>query len=251
VDKATKQQLKKQDKFHVLTEQSIDWASHNRQKAITSGVIAAVVILLLVAAGTFYAHRSTQADSALGDAMQTYQTPVATAGQQLPAGMKSFATIKDRAAAANAQFASVANQYGMTKAGKIAEYFVGVTYMEEGQNASAEDALKKAGSCWDSGVSALSKLALAQLYQQTGRDGLAKDLYDQLAKSNATTVPAGLAQIQLGEMYQAEGKTEQARQIFAQVKDKDKDSKGQPGAAAELAAQKLNPQQAAGGPQEQ
>jgi tetratricopeptide (TPR) repeat protein len=249
VDNATKHQLKQQDKFVSLTENSIDWAKHNRATAITRGLTIAGVVVLLLAGWSFYQHRSTAASTALGDAIQTYQTPVATAGQELPPGMKTFPTLKDRAAAANAQFKGVADQYGLTPAGRLAEYFAGLTYMEEGQNSSAEDALKKSASSWDSGVAALSKLALAQLYQQTGRDSQAVSLYSELTKSDATTVPSGLAQIQLAELYDAQGKPEEARKIYAQLKDKDKDSKGNPGVAAEVATQKLNPQGTPGGVQ--
>ena len=77
--------------------------------------------------------------------------------------------------------------------------------MEEGQYGPAEDALKKTAGSWDGGLAALGKMALAGLYQQTGRD-----------------------------------------QIYAQLKDNDKDSKGKPGAAAQVATEKLNPDAAAG-----
>ena len=43
-------------------------------------------------------------------------------------------------------------------------------------------------------------------------------------------------------LYESEGKTAEARKVYAILKDKDKDSKGKPGPAAELAGQKLNPQ---------
>ncbi|SEF95029.1 Tetratricopeptide repeat-containing protein [Bryocella elongata] len=248
MDNATKQALKQPDKFVALTENSIDWAKHNRGTAITRGLTIAGIVVLVLAGASFYQHRSAAASAALGEAIQTYQTPVATPGQELPAGMKSFPSLKDRASAANAEFKSVADQYGMMPAGRIAVYFTGLTYMEEGQNSSAEASLSKSASSWDGNVSALSKLALAQLYQQTGRDSQAVSLYTELTKTNATTVPAGLAQIQLSELYTAEGKTDQARQILAQLKDKDKDSKGNPGVAAEIATQKLNPQAAAQGP---
>ena len=242
MDNATKHELKQPDKFVALTENSIDWAKHNRGTAITRGLTIAGIVVLLIAGWSFYQHRSAAASSALGDAIQTYQTPVATPGQELPAGMKSFPSLKDRAAAANTQFQAVADKYGMMPAGRMAAYFSGLTYMEEGQNSSAEATLTKTASGWDSNVAALSKLALAQLYQQTGRDAQAISLYNELTKTNAVTVPGGLAQIQLSELYTAEGKTDQARQILAQLKDKDKDSKGNPGVAAEIATQKLNPQ---------
>jgi lipopolysaccharide biosynthesis regulator YciM len=140
----------------------------------------------------------------------------------------------------------VAHQYGLTKAGKLALYFAGLTYMEEGQNGPAEDALKQVAGSWDTGIAGLGKMALAGLYRQTGRDAQAVDLYNELAKGNTVTVPAGLAQIQLAELYQSEGKTEEARKIYSALKDNDKDSKGKPGPAAQVATEKLNPKAAAG-----
>lgn len=241
MDNATKRQLKKQDQFVSLTEQGVEWASHNRSSAIIAGLAVVGVILIIIAGFSFYQRRSNTAATALGAAMQTYEMPIANQAQPLPPGTKSFNSVSERAAAANKQFQDVASQYGMTNPGKIAEYFVGVTYMEQGQNASAEAALNKVADSWNSSLSALAKLALAQLYQQTGRTSQAVDIYNDLAKKNATTVPTGLAQIELAELYEAQGNTAKAHEIYAQIKDKDKDAKGQAGAAGEIAAEKLNP----------
>ena len=245
VDNATKRQLKKQDQFVSTTEHMVAWAQHNRSQATILAVTVVVVILAIIGGYTLYEHRSAAAQTAFGEALQTYQTPVADAAQPPPPGTKTFPSIKERAAAANAQFSQVAQQYGWTQAGKLAQYFTGLTYMEEGQNGPAEDALKKTADSWDSGLAALSKMTLAGLYQQTGRDSQAIDIYNELAKGKATTVPPGLAQIQLAELYQSEGKTEEARKIYAQLKDNDKDAKGKPGSAAQVATEKLNPQAAA------
>ena len=43
---------------------------------------------------------------------------------------------------------------------------------------------------------------------QHGADEQAVDLYNQLIAKPTTTVPAGLAQLQLADLYQAEGKTD-------------------------------------------
>jgi tetratricopeptide (TPR) repeat protein len=248
VDNVTKRQLKKPDQFIGMTERGISWASENQQKAIVGGAIAVVVILIAVAGYSFYSSRSAAATTAFGTAMQTYQTPVANAEQPAPPGMKTFADSKTRALAANKQFVQVAHQYGLTKPGKLALYFAGLTYMEAGENGPAEQALEKTASSWDQPLAALGKMALAQLDQQTGRDSQAVNLYTELSKENASTVPSGLAQLQMAEMYQAEGQTQKARDIYARLKDKDKDAKGQPGPAGDIAAQKLNPQPAGGAP---
>ena len=130
----------------------------------------------------------------------------------------------------------VANKYGMTPDGKVARYFGGLTYMEEGQNASAESTLKQVAGGWNGDLAALAKLSLAQLYRQTGRDPQAIDLYNELTAKPTSTVPGGLAQLQLAELYETQGKPELAKKIYAQLKDKDPK-----GPAGMIAAQKLNP----------
>jgi tetratricopeptide (TPR) repeat protein len=246
VDNATKRQLKKQDQFVSMTEHGIAWAQQNRRQALIAAAAAVAAIAAILGGYALYEHRSAAAETAFGEAMTTYQTPIADPAQPLPPGMKSFPDAKARAAAANPQFVQVAQQYGLTTDGRLAEYFAGLTYMEEGQNGPAEDALKKSASSWDSGVAAVGKMALAGLYRQTGRDAQAIDLYNELAKGKSATVPPGLAQIQLAELYQSEGKTEEARKIYSTLKENDKDSKGKPGAAALVATEKLNPKTAAG-----
>ena len=232
------------DQFAIATENSLDWARNNRKATILIGSIALLLLIVIIAGYSFYQHRTAEAQTAFGEAMQTYQTPLLRPGQPLPPGMKSFATAKERASKANGEFQDVANRFGMTEPGKWALYFTGLTYMEEGQNGPAEDTLKKVASSWNGDSAALGKMALAQLYQQTGQNAQAEQMYDQLAKGHATTVPPTLAKLQLAALYSSEGKDEQARQVYAELKDHDKDAKGKPGIAAQVASEKLNPQAA-------
>lgn len=251
MDNATKRNLKQPDQFISFTEKQVEWASNNTQKAISAGIAAVVVILAIVGGVTWYQHRSNAALNEFGVAMETYDTPVVTPGQQLPPGMKSFATINDRAKAANDQFMAVAHKYSMLHEGKLALYFGGLTYSEEGQNASAEEALKSVASGWDNGLSSLAKLALAGLYEQTGRNAEAVTVYDDLSKAKNSTVPPALAQLQLAELYTSEGRASDAKAIYAKLKDSDKDKKGNLGAAGQIAEEKLNPKPAGPAMQQQ
>jgi tetratricopeptide (TPR) repeat protein len=168
--------------------------------------------------------------------MQAYQTPLAQPGQAVPPGVDTYPSIAERAKAAGALFQAVADKYGMTPDGRNALYFAGITYIEAGQNQQAEDSLKKVAGGWNGDLAALAKFALAQLYRNTGRDSQAIDLYTQLSAKSAATVPYGLAQLQLADTYESEGKADDARKIYASLKDKD--PKGPAGIAA---AGKLNP----------
>lgn len=233
------------DQFVLATEHSLQWARTNRQTSYLIGGLALLLLIVITVGYSLYEHRTAEAQTAFGQAMQTYQTPLVRPDQPLPPGMKGFNSAKDRAAKANVQFLDVAHRFGMTEPGKLALYFSGVTYMEEGQNGQAEDTLRKVASGWNADTAALAKLALAQLYGQTGRNDQAVTLYQELAKGHAATVPPGLAQLQLAALYTAEGKNEEARHIYAELKDHDKDAQGKPGVAGQIASDKLNPPPAA------
>jgi predicted negative regulator of RcsB-dependent stress response len=98
--------------------------------------------------------------------------------------------------------------------------------------------LKTATGAWDRNLANLAKLALAGLYHQMDRDPEAINLYTALAAKPSETVPTAVAQLDLADLYAEQGKIEQARKLWAAVKDADKD-----GMAGAIAAQKLGVKQ--------
>jgi tetratricopeptide (TPR) repeat protein len=231
VDTQTRHALKK-DSFALATASSVSWLSGHRSGVVRWVIIAVVVLVGGTAALVSWNLRSTAAESALGAALDAYNAPLAQPGAPAESGV--YSTASDRSKAANQQFAAIAAQYSWLPEGAKAHYFAGVTYEELGQNASAETELKAAAGSWDRNVSNLAKLALAGLYHQTARDPQAIDLYNALAAKPSETVSAAVAQLDLADLYAASGKQDQARALWAKVKDADKD-----GAAGSIAAQKL------------
>lgn len=231
MDTQTRHALKK-DKFAVATAGSVSWVTEHRSGVLRWVVIGVVVLALVVGGLVYWNMQSAAAETALGAALDTYSAPLIQPGAPAEAG--SYASASDRAKAANQQFLDVAHKYGFLAEGSKAHYFAGVTYQDLGQTGSAETELKSAAGSWDSSLSSLAKLALAGLYHQTGRDPQSIDLYNELAKKPTETVPAGVAQLDLANLYVDEGKPDQARIIWAKVKDTDKD-----GMASSIASQKL------------
>jgi predicted negative regulator of RcsB-dependent stress response len=222
----------KQDKFAQAAQGGVSWVTEHRSGVLRWIITGAVVLVAVVAGLVIWNLRSSSAQGALGAALDTYSAPLNTPGA--PAQSGSYNTAADRAKAANQQFVAVASQYGMMPEGSKAHYFAGVTYQELGQTGSAEAELKQAAGSWDRNVANLAKLALAGLYHQTGRDAQAIDIYNDLVKNPSTTVSAPVAQLNLADLYVAQGKQDQARKLWASIKDADKD-----GMAGSLAAQKL------------
>ena len=231
MDTQTRHALKG-DKFAQATASSVTWLSGHRSGVMRWVIIGAVVLIVIAGAGVFWSLQSSAAETALGTAMDTYGSQLAVPGA--PAEKGVYATSADRAKAANQQFIAVTQKYGWLSAGAKAHYFAGVTFAEMGQTGQAETELKAAADAWDRGIANLAKVALAGVYHQTGRDPQAIDLYNQIIAKPSETVTAAVAQLDLADLYVATGKPDQARTLWAKVKDADKD-----GAAGSIAAQKL------------
>jgi tetratricopeptide (TPR) repeat protein len=231
VDTKTRHSLK-QDRFAKATASSMNWVSGHRSGVMRWIIVAAVVVVACAAGLIYWGWCSSKANDALGAAMDTYNMPLAQPGT--PATNGIYTTAGDRAKAANQQFVAVARQYGWLAEGAKAHYFAGVTYEELGNSASAETELKTAARAWDRNLANLAKLALAGLYHQSDRDAEAIALYNGLTAKPSETVPAAVAQLDLADLYAEQGKTEQARKLWAAVKDADKD-----GMAGSIATQKL------------
>ena len=231
MDTRTRHALKK-DKFAQAAASSASWIGEHKTSVVRWVITAGVVLVLGAGALIYWFMRSSAADAALGAALDVYTSPLALPGAPPEPGV--YVTAADRAKEANREFVAVAQDFGWLPEGSKAHYFAGVTYVELGQNGLAETQLTAASHSWDRNLSNLAKLALAGLYHQTSRDNEAIALYNQIAAKPSVTVSAGVAELDLADLYASEGKQDQARALWAKVRDADKD-----GAAGQIAAQKL------------
>ncbi len=222
----------KKDKFAQAAASSASWVNVHRTSVVRWSITAVIAVVIVIGGLIWWSVRSTDANDALGAAMDVYNTPLAIPGEPPQDGV--YATSAERARAANTQFEDVAHKYGWMRAGEMARYFACITDQELGQTAAAEAQLKSVAGSWDHNLANLAKAALASIYHQTGRDSQAIDLYNQIIAKPSTTVAAAVAQLDLADLYSDEGKRDQARALWAKVQDSDKQ-----GAAAEIAAQKL------------
>ena len=230
MDTQTRHALK-QDRLVETARSGVGWFQENRSRVIQASVALVVLIAIAVAALVVYSKRSAAADLAFGEAMDTYNAPLAQPGQPPTPGEKTFPSATARATQANQQFVQLANQYGFFEAGKTARYFAGLTAIDLGQTGPAETNLKQVADGHDAALASLAKLALANLYQQLNRSSEAVVLYNQLIAKPTSTVPADAARLQLAALYEKTNPAE-ANKIYAQLKS----SKT---AAGQIATQKL------------
>ncbi len=238
MDTQTRHALK-QDKFVQTTVTGLSWIELHRGTVIRAGIALIVLVAAAIGGTVYFQHRSNEAAVALGSALEIYNSPLRQPGEPADG---TFTSAAERAKAANAQFVDVASRYGSLEPGKIARYFVGLSDIDLGKTADAEANLKEVSSSYHSDLASLAKVALANLYVQTGKTNEAVALYKELIAKPTNTVPASAAQLQLAQIYEKTD-PQQAKQIYAVLKDKDKAT-----AAGQIAAQKLNPAAATQGP---
>ncbi len=233
MDTQTRHALK-QDSFVQATSTGLGWLEQNRQTVIKAAVAIVLVVAVVLAGVLYYNNRSARAQVAFGQAMIVYDAPLQQPGAPADPNEKTYATAADRARAANPLFLQVADKYSWFKAGTNARYFAGLTYQAMGRTADAESSLKKVADSHDAGLAALAKLALANLEHQQGNDQAAIEIYKGLIANPAATVSASAARLQLAAIYEVKN-PEEAKKLYAEIKDKDKDS-----AAVQIASQKLS-----------
>jgi len=233
VDTQTRHALK-QDRFVTATTSGLDWVGENRASLIRWSIALVLLIVVVVASIIVWQKRETAADQLLGQAMDIYETPLAQPNQPAEPGQTTYPSAAARAKAAYPLFTQAANQYGWLSAGVMARYFAGMTALDMGQTSDAEADLKTAAGSHDSNLAALAKIALANVYAQTGRTSQAAEEFRDVIAHPTTTVSKAAAQLQLAQMYEATQSAE-ARRIYAEIKDQDKDSE-----AAQIATQKLS-----------
>lgn len=232
VDTQTRHAMKR-DALVDSAQSALGWLEDHKTEAILTVVIVVVVVAVGIGSSLFFQHRADEASAGIGAAMDIYSAPVAQPGVPAQPGLRTYPSANARAQAANAEFVKIADKFGSTDAGKQALYFSGLTYMEMGKNAEAESALKKTVSDGGKNLAALAELALVSIDEQSGRTSDAIERLKQLAAHPTTTVPVGQAKLELAGIYEKTN-PEEARKIYAQLKDKDSKT-----VAGQIAASKL------------
>jgi hypothetical protein len=232
VDTQTRHALK-QDSFVQATSSGIGWLQAHRTNAVRITIAVVVILAIAIGGGALYNQRNTQAKIAFGQALEVYTAPLQQPGMPVDPSQPSYTTSAARAKEANRQFVAIADRFGWLETGRNARYFAGLSYIDLGQTASAEAALKQVAGSYESSISSLAKFALAGLYHGSGRDAQAIQLYQELIAKPTDSVPASAAKLELAGLY-APTNPAQAKKLYAEIQDKNKAT-----AAGQIAAEKL------------
>lgn len=229
----TRHQLK-QNTFAETTVETISWAKEHEKQLTAVGIVVAIIIALAIGVYAFLNYRNQKASEELAGALQKYNAPIRPEGEPASPLQLSYTSNAERAKAANADFKNIADKYTFTRNGRIARYFEGVTYHNMGDDAAAEKQLQEVSNGWDKQIGSLAKLALASIYQDSGKSQQAIELYKALIEKPTTTVGKTTAQFELANLYETSHQPVEAIKIYEQMQ---KDAPTSP--VGQMAAQKL------------
>jgi len=228
----TRHQLK-QDRFAETAAETVSWAVERRNQIIVAAVAITVVVALVVGGWFYFDHRDSAASVDLGKAIRTYEAPLRPANAPAQPDFLTFTSASERAAAAQKEFKAVTEKYPHTRSSEFAQYFIGLTYRDMGDNKNAEQSLNSVAGIHNKEVAALARFALAGIYEESNREPDAIKIYQDLIAHPTSTVPKATAQLELAAIYQAKQPSEAAR-IYDQIRKDEPQS-----AAAQIAGTRL------------
>ena len=197
-----------------------------RGKAILYGIVGAVLLAILVGVGVTWSRR--KADEARRALGRGITIASAPVTSTSPLDPAStYANEQERAQKAIEEFQKVIAKYGDPYRTE-ARYFVATNllYVDREKGIGELAELTKSNS---SDIASLAKFALAQAKEADGKYDEAAQLYSQLASQNSAIITPEMANLRLAMVYQKQGKKKEAADSLFQIADaarKAKDSEG-------------------------
>ena len=224
--------LKKDEIRETFVRGAESVASHQQLLWVIIG--AAIVVALAVFGWNSYTQRQTaKASAALDDAMAVFQARIRAPGEPAEPGELTYVDEKNKATDAERKFLEVASQYGRTRPGQVARYYAALCEILLKDFPDAEKNLTQLNSGTDDNLAGLARFQLAGVYDQEGKSSQAVDLYNQLSDKPSVFVPKPMVLLALADHYR---KTDpaQAAKLYNQVKQQFPDAAEQADQGLEL-----------------
>jgi tetratricopeptide (TPR) repeat protein len=203
----------KQDEFIDGASEAMAWIEKH-WRSVAAGVGAAIVLVLIVAAWSWWAgRRDAEAGRLLSEGIYLYS------GQQSdPAAASQGASGTGRYAEALPLFEKAANLAKRSARGRVAEFYRGATLLRMGRSAEALPILEEvAASAGDRPLADSARGMLAEAYGKAGDIEKAAAQYRKLADEPGAAFPPDMALLQLSRVYEDHGRTQEARQVLQEI----------------------------------
>jgi tetratricopeptide (TPR) repeat protein len=200
-------------------------------KAILYGLVGLVVVVVLIG---FYVRwnnrKNDEARRAMGRAIAIASIPIAGATPPgADPGAATLASELERAQKAIEEFQKVAEKYGEPYRTE-ARYFIAINLLQVDREKGIIELAELTKSSLAE-VAALAKFALAQAKEADGKYDEAAQLYVELARQNSTVVTPETANLRLAIVYEKQGKRNEASELLFNIVEASrqvKDPEGNP-----------------------
>lgn len=209
MDRLTRHDLKT-DKFVEEVGQTVHFLEEHRSQAVRYGGIAVAVIVIAVAGYYWQQSRQAARQSALYEAVNTYNSRVSTSTQE---GSKTFPTQAAKNAAVQKELNDLVSKYSGSEESAVATYLLGLNAADSGNIDQAKIYLKKAADDAGKDYASLAKLALADLYGKEGNVAECEKLLRDLVNNPTTLVTKEQASVTLARLL-ARTKPDEARKLL-------------------------------------
>ena len=213
----------KQDKIHDAIEHGAEAFYLHKQVTL---IVLVVVLLGAVVYGswTVYHDRQTAAANvALDTAMKAYNGRIGGAPDPQDPNDVSYTDEAARSSDALNKFNSVARDYPNTQPGKQARYYAALCLEDlERQNQALEE-LKKLASGGDKELAGMAQYQIGVIYERTGKPADAAKIFRELADKHSAFVPRPVALLELANTLRQSDPKESAN-VYQQIKKEFPDS---------------------------
>ena len=186
----------------------------NRSEILKGSAAAALLIVVVFGGMMLYRSRVSKADDDFAQALAVFRAP---AGEVPPEykGLR-YKSDNEKYGEALKKMSDVAERYSWLSHSRYARYYMGLSYREVGKFPEAEKELNQVAGGRDRELAALARMALAGLYEQTGKNDDADKIYRDLENHPTTSVPKAFAQLSRADLYQRT-KPAEAKVILQQI----------------------------------
>jgi tetratricopeptide (TPR) repeat protein len=220
--RSERHRLKENDLTHALNEAAARMTEQRRTYGVVAGVVA-VVVLAAFGYWAWHTRNETRAQVLLTEALTIVQSPVDVpkpdAGGKIVQAAGTYPTINARAEAGLAKFMQVGNSYPSTRAGIAARYYAAAALAMLGrpQEAAAryQEVIDKAGA--KDFYGRMAQLGLIETLVEAKQYDQAIAKAQVLANANDDALPRDAMLMELGRVYVAAGRKNEARQTFDKV----------------------------------
>lgn len=211
----TRRQIKR-DEFVSLVDQGMHWIGGNWRQAALGFGAALVLGLLWLGVTALLGTRTAAAAGVLADALAAYEAPV---GPAAPAtATVKFATDTERLDTAEKGFKRVMSKYWLTPQARAARLYLGRIAMERGDADGAIRMLSEvARRKSDDTVVRLAMLGLVQLRLSRGEGVQLAPELEAMAAGKDPRLPRDVALLELGRVWEREGKGDEAIKYYRKL----------------------------------